>query len=195
MNCDILKNKIPQLLRKEVSSEERLDIINHVRGCTACRDEYKIYLRIFYNLDMKLVERPPKQVMLKLNEGIQARIYLTKNNYILSRFKWLLYPAAAILFVLVFLVLFITPDQSKINKENSQESLTEKLLTEEWDVLESVLSNRYQMADISNERIPISLLLKKLVFLQEQGIYKIKISNYQFNSTLIEPASGIFTTI
>ena len=56
MKCEIVKNKIPELIRRELQGIDRIDIIKHIKECKDCKNEYLLYLKMFYTIDLEIVK-------------------------------------------------------------------------------------------------------------------------------------------
>ena len=185
MKCNQIDKIIPQLLRREVDSETRLDVIIHLRHCPECRKLYYHYHNIFYSIDRNIVHPAIEIDMSSFDESVRQQIKTVKPLQKKIQLYNLIYAAAAVLFILAVIYSFShgiftsTPGLS----EKEEITLKEHLEFEDWQSLNSILNDPQKIKIYIDEKIPLFLLREKLIDLQNRGIYSI---TYTLPTTLNE---------
>ena len=182
MKCNQIENIIPQLLRREVDSETRLDAITHLRECVHCRRIYLQYQNIFYSIDRNVVRCDTKIDMDSFSESVKRRINSLEQSQRSSRLYYPVYAAAAVLLIFVVIYSFstglFTSTPARSDKESI--SLKEHLEYENWQTLNSILQDPQKLKNYLDEKIPLFLLREKLIYLKNSGIHSI---SYTFPTT------------
>ena len=169
MNCKDVTDKIPQIIRHEIRSHQRIQLVDHIKNCTACRAEYHKYLNIFYRVDYNIV-LPESEIEHNL-------IDLPFGNIKTAHLPKYIWPVAASLLILLGSIFIInrlqdTPEAGIISQERT---VTQKLADEEWQEIARMLQDDSFFNREADEKIPLQLLLAKLEILEKRGIYKFQI--------------------
>jgi hypothetical protein len=175
MRCNQIEKIIPQLLRREVNSETRLDVINHLRQCNQCRTIYYHYQNMYYSIDRNIVLPAEEIDINSFNESVRQRIGLTKPLRKRNRFHYAIYATAAVLLIFAIIYSFskglLTYSPASFHSQSI--SLKEHLEYEDWQILNSILQDPQIMKKYLDEKIPIALLREKLMNLHNSGIHSI----------------------
>jgi len=94
MKCNQIDKIAPQLLRREVDSEMRLDVISHLRQCVECRKIYFQYHNLFYSIDRNLVEPAAEIDINSFNNSVKQKI-VELTNYLFSEIPEIRFGAMA----------------------------------------------------------------------------------------------------
>ena len=173
MICNNIIDKIPELIRKEIDTNERIMIIEHMKSCRICRTEYMNQLKMFYMIDKQLVietvDFDKKQFSDELESKLSNGIKSGSNQYT----KFFTYSAAAVLVLIIFSIFFFNKDQQTIKLPNENVIIEKALLNEDWITLQRLLKSNYAIKQFANEKISVSLLIEKLTRLEKQGVRTI----------------------
>ena len=173
MICNTIIDEIPNLVRKEINTNDRIIMIDHLKTCNQCRHEYLNQLKMFYLLDKSLVNETIPLDRSKFHEDLESKFSTSDPSKKLRNFKWYGYAIAAVLLVFIVSLIFITNNQ-KSNKIVSESSIIDKALhNEDWISLQRILKSDYEIKKRADEKISLSLLIEKLEILEKQGIRSI----------------------
>ena len=177
MTCKERQTRFSDLIKGDLSGTERIDLIDHIRACALCKDEYLLLLKFHYTLEKENVTVVPEIKAEDFKTKIQQRI----NNGIpvthRRDFRWI-FTLAAILLTGAFLVTILVTKKTEVpvtQTEMENKTLVRLLETEDWNTLFTIItspSGRYSYAD---EKVPLSLIIEKLYRLQKTGFQKIKL--------------------
>jgi hypothetical protein len=172
MICNKIKEDIPNLIRREVNTDERIFMIDHMKNCNACRNEYLNQLKMFYQIDKGLVNDFISLNKDQFNFDLKKRLSNNQKSDIYKHFRPYIYTMAAVLiFILISLFIF-DKKQPAINK-NQTAQIEKALNDEDWIILQKILKNDSELKKYANEKISLSLLIEKLARLEKQGIRSI----------------------
>ncbi len=172
MICNKLKESIPNLIRRELDTDKRIFMIDHLKNCNACRNEYLNQLKMFYLIDKGLVNDSTNLIEDQFNSDLKKRLSNNQKSYFYKNSRLYIYSmAAALLFILISLFIF-NKKQPAINK-NQTVQIEKALYDENWMILQKILKNDSELKKYANEKLPLSLLIEKLVRLEKQGIHSI----------------------
>ncbi len=177
MTCKERQSRFSELIKGELNGESRIALINHIRACTLCRDEYLLLLKFHYTLEKKNITDIPKTAPEDFKTEIQQRLDrdTSVTNQVISR---RLFTLVAILLAGSFLITVLVTKEAKMptaEEKKVNESLVQMLKTENWNTFFTLItspSRRYYYAD---EKVPLPLLIEKLHRLQKMGLLKIKL--------------------
>ena len=174
MNCKEYQEFLPSFIKKELEGEKRILTKNHLKSCPDCRKEYLSQVKISYIIDREEILVPVSKISAAFNQEVLDRISLSaEKKQIKSRWIW--YAAAAILLIGIIIGRFGIPEiGSQRNSGNiADESLSQLIVSENWQKLEIVLSNQEEFNRYSTDTIPVYVLIDKLSALQKTGIYSL----------------------
>jgi len=175
MTCEQIIDKIPLLIRREEKTQIRIQIIEHLRSCTDCREEYLSQLKLFYTLDKELVSEKPSLDKTSFRNSIEDKILKTNKNKIRSKHLWYYISAAAVLlcFFVIFPYLSEKDSDNIAEKPQGENVIQTALIDEDWVKLNHLLTDSTVLQKHADESIPLPLLIDKLERLQNQGIHSI----------------------
>lgn len=177
MICNNVNDKIPNLIRKEIDTSDRIMIIEHLKKCDSCRCEYLNQLKMFYLLDKELVKETKSIDQSKFFTGLKSKISTSDSAGKYQSFKWYGYAAAAVLLVFVISFIFITNNQTPEKVVSENIILEKALINEDWASLQRILKNNNEIMKRADEKISLSLLIEKLEMLEKQGVRSIDYIN------------------
>jgi len=169
----MVKEKIPELVRREVGAESRIELINHLRNCSDCREEYESYLKMFYTIDREIIYEKQARKDAEYENQILQKIKSKKSFDFKKRNRWVSLAAAAIILVTFFT--FYYSDTNISIRQHKNFTVLSALTDEDWIALDYILNDLKILNDLSNEPIPVALLIEKLQKLQKQGIQKVSL--------------------
>ena len=164
MNCKLIVDKIPLILKRELHTDERVSLIEHIKSCDECRSEYHKYLKMFYAVDYKIVQ-PEPELEKYLIDISHLNIKQPKSR----GFIWAIAAAFLILFISMLLMTQISESPDKIIS-NNKKIISQKIINEDWQEISKTLQNQLSLNKIAGETIPLNLLLAKLNLLEQKGI-------------------------
>ena len=174
MICELIAEQIPALIRREISTEQRIAAVKHIQSCTKCRSEYLSQLKIFYEIDKNLVSAAdsidPAQFKNDLQNSIDKGPIPQKNNL-----KWYISIAASLLIIsLAIWTLRPAVKNFPLVKNQSPEKVIQNALEkEDWPYLQKILVSGKELNQYANEQIPLNLLISKLQRLERTGVQAI----------------------
>lgn len=172
MICNKLKENIPNLIRRELDTNRRIFMIDHLKNCNACRNEYLNQLKLFYWIDKGLVNDVTNLNKDQFNSNLKKRLSNNqKSDFYKNSRLYIYFTAAALIFILISFIIF-NKRPSAIHK-NQTVQIEKALNDEDWIILEKILKNDSELKKYANEKLPLSLLIEKLVRLEKQGIHSI----------------------
>jgi Putative zinc-finger len=192
MTCDQNREKIPGLVRRELSGFERIPVLDHLQHCPDCQAEYKQYLKIFYSIDLEIVSPPPLTLPVNvLAPATQAHKIKSGFPDILSSRSF--YVAAAILILGIaligYLVKVFSPDQQY--RPGSTESV--RIDISQTGSLAGNIDSKIETM-IAEDRISVNFIENQLLFLQKKGIenFKLQQSGSAADLSAAGPISPIY---
>jgi hypothetical protein len=179
MNCEVYREQIPLYIKKEIEGEQRVILKNHLKSCINCRKDYLAQIKMYYILDREEILDPtPHQVMKTFKENVLERSKESSQNKGHLNTKWFWYAAAATLFIGIIIGRFVIPDNTEQDNlsGNRNKTLSQLIVSEDWNKLEIVLSDKDEYNRYSTDTIPIHILLDKLSALQKMGVHSVPIA-------------------
>ena len=180
MNCKLIVNKIPLIIKRELHTDERVSLIEHIKSCDECRSEYHKYLKMFYAVDYKIVQ-PESELEKYLIDISHLNIKQPKSR----GFIWAIAAAFLILFISMLLMTQISESPDKIIS-NHKKIISQKIINEDWQEISKTLQNQLSLNKIAGEKIALNLLLAKLNLLEQQGIDQLKVATESEKSLMQE---------
>ncbi|MBN1407952.1 MAG: zf-HC2 domain-containing protein [Calditrichaceae bacterium] len=172
MICKKVNDKIPPLIRREIDTNERIQILNHLKECDICRNAYLRHLKIYYEVDKGHVNDLIKLNKNQFKSDLTNRLSTTEKSELYNPSKLYVYAAAVVLiFILISLFIFNIKEPASGKKQTAQ--IEQALHNEDWPILQEILKNDSELKKYANEKIPVSLLIEKLSRLEKQGVRSI----------------------
>lgn len=176
MSCNDVIERIPALIKREIKSEDRIVYIDHLKYCTDCRAEYLKYLKIFYTLEQQAVQPEPQLNDIDLD--VQSMIHTSAPRR--SKFWWPI--AASFLAILLSTIIMISLRSDKPEPDTvKKNTLRQQLLNDNLMRLSKVVIDPSALTQNGDQTIPVSILLNRLIRLEQRGISKISITDQQSN--------------
>jgi len=171
MKCELLFDQIPIFIRKEIPGEERIQLIEHLKTCQECRDEYLKNLKMYYTIESRLVKPEPEldNIQIKLSE-------LETNPKRSFSYIWAI--AASLLIIVASMIVF-TDNFIKQNERKVQKAfdINQKIINEDWAELSDFIQNQPAIEKNFNQIVSMNLLVEKLKVLERSGIEQFTIAN------------------
>ncbi|MEJ2543841.1 MAG: hypothetical protein P8Y99_07215 [Calditrichaceae bacterium] len=172
MICKKVNDKIPPLIRREIATNKRIQILDHLKACDNCRNTYLKQLKIFYEVDKGLVNDSVKFNKDQFKSDLKDKLSSTGKSEFFKHSRLYVYTAAAVLiFVMISLFIFNIEKPLPVEKQTAQ--IEQALHNEDWPILQKILKNDSELKKYANEKIPVSLLIEKLSRLEKQGVRSI----------------------
>lgn len=181
MTCDSIHEKIPQLIRRELTGFDRVPIINHLHQCSECLKEYRNFLKMYYSIDWEIVSSPvPLPALDVYNptpEPIQHghpgfRFFRTRSFYATA--------AVLILIISVSLLILNTEPSPKVNSVQNQTAPPGKANTipsgTSGTGFKDIVTTGQISAILDQQTVPVYFLEQQLLALQNRGIDSFHIS-------------------
>ena len=172
MICKKIIENIPPLIRREIDTNERIQILDHLKECDICRNAYLKQLKIFYEVDKGLVNDSLKLNKDQFKSDLKDKLSSTGKSELFKHSRLYVYAAAAVLIILM-ISLFIFNIEKHVPSERQTAQIEQALHNEDWPILQKILKNDSELKKYANEKIPVSLLIEKLSRLEKQGVQSI----------------------
>jgi hypothetical protein len=175
MNCKQVVDHIPEIIKREIRSSQRVVFLDHIKSCDACRVEYHKYLKIYYHIDYQ-VAQPENEIenhMIKHSELRKEKLKMTRH----------IWSIAATILILI-LSIYLVPKSFRVSeseKSTTANSITQKLVNDEWQDLTRIIENEDLMKEFENERIRIDLLLLKLDMFNSNKLNRLRFEEFAKN--------------
>ena len=106
MNCDLFNKNLYNLFDEEITSSERDELLNHIKSCQSCKQEYEKIKTMIHEI------KPSMQVKASINlkSNIMKEINNTENKgkRILFKSAWIKVAAVAAVILLAFILTPLT---------------------------------------------------------------------------------------
>jgi hypothetical protein len=172
MNCEQINNKIPEIIKREVQTNDRILMIEHIKSCESCRLEYHKFLKIYYTADYNLVLSDASIDTNLLDMSEFSTIKSDKRRII-----WAVAASFLIFIVSTFLVLRSprVPEQKPVLDDKT---ISQKLANEDWSEISKIMQNESELRKLQHERIQVDLLLGKLEMFDSNSINRLKFEEF-----------------
>ena len=172
MNCEQVINTIPEIIKREVQTHDRILMIEHIKSCESCRFEYHKFLKIYYTADYNLVLSEP-EIESNLIDVSSFTLSSTNKKPII----WAIAATFLIFIVSMFLVLR-SPHVSEQKFGIEDKLISQKLADEEWQEISKIIQDKSELKRFQHEKIQIDLLLVKLEMFDKKRINRLKFEEF-----------------
>ena len=157
MKCEEAQSHISFLPKGELPFDERQNIMDHIRDCSECKNEYQKYLRMFYLIDKQIDIRVPNNILENFSSDIMDQVKSSKQKK--KPTKTIIWYAAAAVIIFVTVIPLFQKNESQIQytSKSDNKTITDLIQNEKWDLV----LQKFEEKDIPEELIPVSLLISK----------------------------------
>jgi hypothetical protein len=189
MNCNEVKDRIPELIHREMPLEDRNLVLSHLACCDSCRTVFKRYSKIRAASDAALIISSPATAEVNFYEKVTAKIERRQNRdsarYETSRLRfskemiWTNYRgmlSAAAMVMIILCGLFLWMHHAKLQSDVRAINLVQSLEQDDWITVERILTKPALAGKFVQTPVPVNFLLQQLEQLSEIGVKTIRFS-------------------
>lgn len=165
-NCAYIQDLIKLYYLKEIDSQNKQVLDEHLAGCTACQQEFNHTGNLFITLDKQAQEQPPQHILNNMNAKIEQR--LAKKSLLVFQLPEFLLPHP--LFVPIMAILLVVIGLFVVERMYTNDYETEVAIIAEVEPDTAVLAHNEENISMEAEVLDRIMLAEAEQEAEEEAI-------------------------